>query len=75
MSQAHDAPDTARASRLTAMAYRSLDFADAAAANGDYAEAISWINVVEGVGYDLPDAYDAKRTRWQTLVDADAATG
>lgn len=68
------APDTARASRLTAMAHRSLGLADEAAANGQYTEAISWINVVEGVGYDLPDAYDAKRNHWRTLIDTGAAT-
>ena len=63
------ASDGARGSRLTAMARSSLGFADEAASNCDYVEAIAWISVVEGVGYDLPDAYRAKRDHWRTLID------
>ena len=65
----------ARGVRLTAMAHSSLGFADDAAANGDYVEAIAWVNVVEGVGYALPDAYRTKRDHWQTQVHPPAPPG
>jgi hypothetical protein len=44
---------------------RSLSWADASAARGDFADALAWLRAVEAMGDRLPDAYLTKRRLWQ----------
>lgn len=43
---------------------RTLRWADEAAERDDYAEALRWIETVQGLGEALPDDYEAKRRGW-----------
>jgi hypothetical protein len=43
---------------------RSLRWADASAAQGDFADALAWLRAVEATGDLLPDAYLTKRQLW-----------
>jgi hypothetical protein len=52
-----------RSAHLVAVA-RSLNWADASAARGDFADALAWLRAVEAMGDLLPDAYLNKRRRW-----------
>lgn len=42
----------------------TLRWADRAAADGDYADAIAWLGTLEAIGVRLPEAYAAKRPVW-----------
>lgn len=51
----------------------TLSWADRAAAAGQYADAIAWLDVVTAIGDELPGPYPARRAAWQAaLTDADA---
>jgi len=47
---------------------RTLRWADDAAARGDYAEAVRWIETVRAVGHDLSDEYKEKHASWLNAV-------
>lgn len=53
--------------RLVAVA-RSLGWAEEAAARGDYADALSWVGVVEAIGDLIPIKYRTKRQAWLTAL-------
>lgn len=42
----------------------TLGLADHAAANGDYAEALAWLDTLDSIGDRLPALYAAKRAAW-----------
>jgi GAF domain-containing protein len=42
----------------------TLSWADHAAAYGEYAQALAWLNTLEAIGAELPEAYVAKRPAW-----------
>ena len=48
---------------------RTLQWADEAAGRHDYAEALRWVETVEGVGEPLPGEYEAKRQAWLAALD------
>jgi hypothetical protein len=54
---------------------RSLRWADASAACGDYADALRWIHVVEASGHRLSDEYENKRQAWSSALVVEKASG
>ncbi len=48
---------------------RTLRWADEAAGRHDYAEALRWIETVQGLGEALPSDYEAKRQGWVDALD------
>jgi hypothetical protein len=42
----------------------TLTWAEESAARGDYADALSWLDVVEATGDHLLDGYEVKRQAW-----------
>ena len=42
----------------------SLQWADEAAARGDYGRALSWLRAIEAIGDELPASYQEKRVVW-----------
>ena len=56
-----------RRSHVVAVA-RSLNWADASAARGDFADALAWLRAVEAMGDLLPDAYLTKRQLWHSAL-------
>jgi hypothetical protein len=49
----------------------TLNWADEAAARGDYEGAIAWLDTITAIGDPLPSAYDTKRAAWKAAVAAD----
>jgi hypothetical protein len=47
--------------------------ADRSAADGDYAEALEWLAVVESVDGQLPDEFETKRETWLRALTATPA--
>ena len=43
---------------------RSLQWADEAANHGDHSDALAWLHVIEAIGDELPETYQAKRQAW-----------
>jgi hypothetical protein len=65
------APRGARVSahdRHLAAVARSFGWAEEAAARGDYADALSWVGVVEAIGDLIPIAYQTKRRAWLSAL-------
>jgi hypothetical protein len=58
---------SARDRHLAAVA-RSFGWAEEAAARGDYADALSWVGVVEAIGDLIPIEYQTKRRAWLSAV-------
>jgi len=56
---------TSRADRHRTAVKNSLRLAGESAARGDYADALGWIAVLESIGEQLPQEYQAKRRAWQ----------
>ena len=52
-----------------AIVARTLGWADEAAGRHDYAEALRWIETVQGLGEPLPSDYEAKRAAWRRALD------
>jgi hypothetical protein len=50
--------------RHLAAVARSFGWAEEAAARGDYADALSWVGVVEAIGDVIPIEYQTKRRAW-----------
>lgn len=65
---ANDSADGALAepgpSRHERAVANTLSWADQAAAYGEYAEALAWLNTLDAIGSPLPEAYAAKRPAW-----------
>jgi hypothetical protein len=47
---------------------RSLRWAEDAAEQGDYANALSWLATIEAIDGELPAGYEARRTSWAERV-------
>jgi len=58
---------SARDRHLAAVA-RSFGWAEDAAARGDYADALSWVQVVEAIGDVVPIEYQTKRQGWLSAL-------
>jgi len=58
---------SARDRHLAAVA-RSFGWAEQAAARGDYADALSWVQVVEAIGDLIPIEYQTKRRTWLSAL-------
>jgi hypothetical protein len=46
----------------------TLRQADEAAADGDYADALSWLGLLETIGDELPEDYQVKREAWHSAL-------
>lgn len=60
---------TDEADRHDAAVARTLMEAEDAAVDGDYAAALSWLRMIEAIGDEIPDAYEAKRAAWLAAID------
>jgi hypothetical protein len=47
---------------------RSLGWADDSAARGDHGGALGWLQMVEAIGDQLPEAYETRRRDWLIAV-------
>lgn len=54
---------------------RSVGWAERAAAEGDFAEALAWLATIEAVGDRLPAGVDGKRRAWMRAARATTADG
>jgi hypothetical protein len=52
---------------------RTLELADAAAARGDYVDAIAWLGTLEARGHQLESVYENRCARWRLEVEAGRA--
>lgn len=59
----HASADPGRSKHERAVA-GTLGSADKAAAAGEYAEALAWLDALEAIGDQIPEAYAAKRPVW-----------
>lgn len=50
----------------------TLSWADQAAAEGEYARALAWLDALDAIGAPLPEAYEAKRPVWARAFAARA---
>lgn len=73
--QSHDetAAHERRARRSPADKHRravmnTLSWADECAAQGDYVNAIAWLDTITAIGDELPRPYRAKRAMWQNAL-------
>jgi hypothetical protein len=58
-----------RAPKSNGPVARLLELADAAAARGDYADAVAWLRRLEGSGHQLDLVYEERRERWQSKAE------
>ena len=58
-----------RAPRLDRTVAGALDTADAAAAQGNYADALAWLGRLDALGYQLEPLYEKRREEWQSKVE------
>jgi hypothetical protein len=63
--------DKREAKHLAAVA-RSLRWADESAQRGDHLEAVTWLEMVEAIGDELPEAYEIRRDAWLLALGTDA---
>jgi hypothetical protein len=54
--------------RHLAAVARSFSWAEEAAARGEYADALSWVAVVEAIGDLIPVEYQTKRRAWLSAL-------
>ena len=52
---------------------RALELADAAAARGDYVDALAWLGTLEAIGHQLDSVYENRCARWRLEVEAGRA--
>jgi hypothetical protein len=50
---------------------RALEVADAAAARGDHAEALAWLQTLEAIGHRQDSVSEEKRARWRLKLEDD----
>jgi len=60
--------------RHQAAVVRSFGSAEQAAARGDYADALSWVQVVEAIGDPIPIEYQTKRRTWLSALAVSRAS-
>ncbi len=46
----------------------TLSWADQSAADGDYADAVAWLDTITAIGDPLPTPYAARRASWQAAM-------
>jgi hypothetical protein len=56
--------ESASAGRRAAAIRRALDWAEVAAMLGDFREALSWLNLAESIGANIPADLIAQRQLW-----------
>lgn len=75
--EATDADRTKMATRSQARqdhaVSRTLELADAAAARGDYVDALAWLGTLEAIGHQLDSVYENRCARWRLEVEAGRA--
>jgi hypothetical protein len=59
--------------RHLAAVARSFGWAEEAAARGEYAEALSWVQVVQAIGDLIPIEYQTKRRAWLSALAGNRA--
>jgi hypothetical protein len=55
--------------RHQAAVANTLGWADAAAKQGDFAQALDWIRMLEAIGHEITGDYRAKRQAWLAALD------
>jgi hypothetical protein len=50
---------------------RMLKSADAAAARGDYADALAWLRKIDTMGHELDPVYESRRHAWWLKMEAE----
>jgi hypothetical protein len=65
----HLATVVTRGSRRSPSAARMLESADAAAARGDYVEALAWLRSLDATGRQLDPVYANRRAEWRSKVE------
>jgi len=48
---------------------RTLELADAAAARGDYVDALARLSTLDAIGYQLDPVYEKRRAAWRSRVE------
>jgi hypothetical protein len=59
--------------RHLAAVARTFGWAEEAAARGDYADALSWVQVVQAIGDLIPIEYQTKRSAWLSALAGNRA--
>jgi hypothetical protein len=59
--------------RHLAAVARTFGYAEEAAARGDYADALSWVQVVQAIGDLIPIEYQTKRRAWLSALAGNRA--
>ena len=54
---------------------QTLEWADQAAARGDHADALAWLNLLETMGHRFSNEYQRKREKWRVALHGSAAQG
>lgn len=70
MSMALSKVEGSNDTRHLAAVERSLAWADAAAQQGDFAEALAWIRMLEAIGHEITGEEDVKREAWLAALAA-----
>lgn len=65
----HTSMATRARSRQDRVVARTLESADAAAARGDYADALARLRTLDAIGHQLDPVYESKRAGWQSKVE------
>jgi hypothetical protein len=52
--------------RHQAAVARTLHWADEAAERGDHDDAVAWLDTLEAIGDELPEAYEIRRESWSS---------
>jgi len=71
-STPREASVSAHDRHLAAVA-RTFGWAEEAAARGDYADALSWVQVVQAIGDLIPIEYQTKRRAWLSALAGNRA--
>jgi hypothetical protein len=71
-STPREASVSAHDRHLAAVA-RTFSWAEEAAARGDYADALSWVQVVQAIGDLIPIEYQTKRRAWLSALAGNRA--
>lgn len=63
-------PDPEEPDRHRAAVARTLASARESAARGDYADALSWLSMLDAIGQELSDEDEGLRAEWRGIVAA-----
>jgi hypothetical protein len=69
MGADHTNVATGPESRPNRAVARTLESADAAAARGDYADALAWLGSLDAIGHQLDPQYESRRARWRSELE------